>query len=84
MWSNQRGLGRQIAPNRQRQRRLFTLPSISYDIEIAIGTDARAVGPVDINGQRRRIQNSAALSCSKARVRWLSASLAWAVISPKV
>ena len=58
----------------------------AIDVEIAIGTDARAERPMDIDPKRRRRRrhHRAAFSFSKATARWLMASLSAGFISPKV
>ena len=68
-------------------RRLAGTP-VAVDVEVAVGADPGAVGPVDIDPEARRVgvrgQARAAFSRAKARVRWLMASLATGSISPKV
>ena len=84
---------RHVGDDRLHERRLLLRPpTIAHHVEIAIGADARAVGPVHVDpeawgpeaGRAGRRQNRAALSLAKARARWLMASLAAGAISPKV
>ena len=60
--------------------------TIADDVEVAVGADAGAVGPVDVQAQRRFTghQNRAASRAAKARARWRTASLAAGSISPNV
>ena len=69
------------------EARLLRRPSpVAIDVEVAIGTDPRAVGPVDVDSQRRRgcDHQRACFSFSKARARWLIASFSAGSSSPKV
>src|SRR5262245_24194267 len=70
----------QIGNDRIEQRRLIAAAR-PIDVEIAIGTNARAIRPMDIDAQTHF---SAATSFAKARARWLIACFASGSISPKV
>ena len=52
--AGQRRLRLHVGEDRRDQRRLhLALPAVAHDVEIAIGTDAGAVGPVDVEGDVR-------------------------------
>ena len=85
--AGQRGLATQVVADGADERRLLLPPpAVAHDVEVAVGADARAVGPVDVDPQRRgrRAHSSAAFSLAKALARWLIACLAAGSISPKV
>ena len=80
-------VGDEVGGDGVHQGRLFGLPSpVAIDVEVAIGTDPRAVGPVDIDPQGGRgcAHQRARFSFSKAMARWLMASFSAASISAKV
>ncbi len=63
-------------------------PSRAINVEVAVGANAGAVRPVDVEADVRQVagdaQNRAAFSWAKATARWLIACLAAGSISPKV
>ena len=75
-----------IGEDRIEQRVFLAFGTV--DVEIAIGTDPGAIGPVDIEaeriGERVHRPNSAATRASRARPRWLIACFSAALISANV
>ena len=74
MSGGDRRVRRQVGEHRIDEGGLGVCASaMSIDVEVTVGTDPRAIGPMYIDAERRRfIHHRAAFSLAKARARWLS------------
>ena len=76
-----------VAHHRLHQRVRFARAPVEVDVEVAIGAEPRAKGPVQVNREQPGVVhcgNWSAMNLAKAAARWLTACLASGSISAKV